>query len=42
MPVVDTNAEPISYHITILVPQWLYWQTDVKAGLDHNFSQGIL
>ena len=37
---VDPNAEPVSYHTTIPVP--LHWQTDVKAGLDHEFSPGIL
>ena len=37
---VDANAEPVAHHTPIPVP--LHWQSDVKAGLDHDVSLGIL
>ena len=37
---VDANAEPVAHHTPIHVP--LHWQSDVKAGLDHDVSLGVL
>ena len=37
---VDANAEPVAHHTPIPVP--IHWQSDVKAGLDHDVSMGIL
>ena len=37
---VDANAEPVPLHTTIPAP--LQWQSDVKAGLDHDVSLSIL
>ena len=37
---VDANAEPVAHHTPIPVP--LHWQSDVKAGLDHDVSLGVL
>ena len=37
---VDPIAEPVAHHTSI--PVLLHWQSDVKAGLDHNVSLGIL
>ena len=36
----DANAEPVAHHTPIPIP--LHWQSDVKAGLDHDFSLGVL
>ena len=37
---VDPKAEPIAHHTPIPVP--LHWQEDVKAGLHHDVSLGVL
>ncbi|KAK2554065.1 hypothetical protein P5673_024411 [Acropora cervicornis] len=36
----DANAEPVTHHTPIPVP--LHWESDVKAGLDHDVSLGVL
>ena len=37
---LDANAEPVANHTPIPLP--LHWQSDVKAGLDHDVSLGVL
>ncbi|KAK3731603.1 hypothetical protein QZH41_004849 [Actinostola sp. cb2023] len=37
---VDPDAEPVAHHTPVPVP--LHWQADVKAGLDHDISLGVL
>ena len=37
---VDANAEPVAHHTPIPIP--LHWQSDVKAGLNHDVSAGAL
>ena len=37
---IDPEAEPVAHHIPVPVP--LHWQEDVKAGLDHDVSLGVL
>ena len=37
---IDPDAEPVAYHTPVPVP--LYWQDDVKAGLDQDVRLGVL
>ncbi|KAK3704765.1 hypothetical protein QZH41_000934 [Actinostola sp. cb2023] len=37
---VDPDAEPVAHHTPVPVP--LHWQADVKAGIDHDISLGVL
>ena len=37
---IDPEAEPVAHHTPVPVP--LHWQEDVKAGLDHDVSLGVL
>ena len=36
----DPDAEPVAHHTP--VPVLLHWQEDMKAGLDHDVSLGVL
>ena len=37
---IDTAVEPVTHHTPVPVP--LHWQEDMKAGLVHDVSLGIL
>ena len=37
---INPEAEPVAHHNPVPVP--LHWQEDVKAGLDHDVSLGVL
>ena len=37
---INPDAEPVAHHTPVPVP--LHWQEDVKAGLDHDVSLGVL
>ena len=37
---VNPDAKPVAHHTPVPVP--LHWQADVKAGLDHDVSLGVI
>ena len=37
---VDPNAKPVAKHTPVPIP--IYWQTDVKAGLDQDVALGVI
>ena len=37
---IDPDVEPVAHHTSVPIP--LHWQEDVKAGLDHDVSIGVL